>query len=734
MLHNKQWVYCKVEDKDIEKTAAEAGISKLLARVFLSRGIHDPAYIGRFLNPLLEDLYDPFLLNDMDRAVERIGKALRDKEKIVVYGDYDVDGVTSTSILYDFLQSLGANVSFYIPDRLDEGYGLSLGAIDRVRQMEASLIITVDCGITAFEEVDYIIGNQIDIIITDHHECMDTLPSACAVINPCRHDSTYPFKELAGVGVAFKLVNALCIRMNLGNLYLKYLDLVALGTVADVVPLVEENRIIVKHGLPCIENTSNTGLKALIENSGLKDKPVNSFSLSFGLAPRVNAAGRLGDAGRAVRLFTTKDGTEASNIASELNEANKYRQDTEQEILRQVVDLIEGDEALQKDSILVVSGQDWHHGVIGIVASKITEKYYRPCILISDEDGMGKGSGRSIEGFNLFEALCFCGDLLEKFGGHELAAGLTLQMDKLEEFRRMINSYAASVLSEEDLIPRLRIDALIGAEDINLNNVSELERLAPFGAGNPGPVFACSRLKVCDIRTVGEDRHLKLKLEGDGFFTDAIGFNMGSLAKTFNYRDILDVVFSLEINVWNSTRRIQFNLKDIKPNDEIIKWNRYLCDLDKSIEFKDSNDYNRDNDVLKKIETVAAKLSGPTDSASGRETVFGTLVDALVPERQDLVAVYQYIKAKGGCSLLIDDLFVFARRIAESYRISMNYFKAKKSIEIFHELKLLKAEPAGEYGMSITLTDSAKEKTNLENSKLYRHLQSIKKHLQFYND
>jgi len=725
MIKNKLWTCNKISEIDAKRISDEANIPKLMAKVLLNRGIDDCEKIRKFIDPSLEDLNDPFLMKDMDRAVERVKTALANREKIVIYGDYDVDGITSTSVLIDFLSRLGATIDFYIPDRIDEGYGISIAAVDKIRQMDPSLIITADCGITAVDEVEYIKECGMDIIITDHHECTGVLPDAHAVVNPHRPDCTYPFKELAGVGVVYKLIHALCMEMELGDIYQDYVDLVTLGTVADVVPLVGENRIIVKYGIPKVENTSNIGLRALINNSGLEGRTITSTSISFILAPRINAAGRLGDAGRGVRLFTTKDEKEAFGIALELNEENRNRQDMELHIFNEAINVIETEVDLDKEKVIVAAGESWHHGVIGIVASKITERYYRPCLLLSVENGTCKGSGRSIEGFNLFEALKHCSSLLTKFGGHELAAGLALEHNNLEPFKRMINEYADTVLQDEDLIPRIRVDASIEKQDISIESVKALAALAPFGAGNPEPVFSYDKLRISDIRTVGDDRHLKLWLQDNGFYTEAIGFNMGTLINEFNAGDLLDVAFSLEINSWNSNERVQFNLKDIKLNEEVIIKNNYFFTLDKHIENKMLNSYNKDDSLLKIFELVSKKCFAELTDPDRADISFTLCADDVVPDRQDLVAVYLYLKANCLERLEIKDLFVFAGRIANSYKIKMNYFKLKKCIEIFEELQLLKAEPAGKYGMLITLAGNV-EKKDLDNSSIFRSLQALK--------
>lgn len=819
MLHNKLWVCNEISDKAAAELSKESGISVLMAKVFLSRGIEDVGYIKSFLNPSLDGLNDPFLMKDMDKAVDRIIKAISDKEKIIIYGDYDVDGITSTSILVNFLCSLEADVEFFIPDRISEGYGLSIDTVYKLLTQKPSLIITVDCGVTSFAEVEFVKNNNIDIIITDHHECRDELPDAYAVINPLQRGCSYPYKELAGVGIAFKVINALCKKMKLGNAHYAYLDLTAIGTVADVVPLTGENRIIVKYGLPRIEESSNVGVTALVNNCGLKVKPITSWAVSFVLAPRINAAGRIGDAGRAVKLFTTADLKEAEDIVLRLNDENKYRQDTEAEIYKEVLEKIHTEVDLGKEKVIVVLGEEWHHGVIGIVSSKITEKFHRPCILLSHENGICKGSGRSIEGFNLFKALSHCSELMENFGGHELAAGLSIRCENFERFKEAVNRYAEAVLDLKDMVPKVKVDVKINRDDISVYNIKELDKLAPFGAGNPSPVFSYDKMRISDIKTVGDSKHLKLRLEDSSFTTEAIGFNMGSLVNSFCTTDILDVAFSLEINKWNNTEKIQMNLKDLRHNDEIIMEKQYYYSLDKCVGFcytgcepgeKESANLNslskteelidlikedykviilvnalestkklkailkKQLSVMKKYysicytcideikpDTVYIVINPDTDGIDfdcfDRVVFYGTWIDPaylnlltekiknksclmlldnrgikpdeIIPERRDMVAVYQYLKAKTGAELEVNDVFILAREIAASYKINMNYFKLKKCIDILEELRLLEKEVLGEYGMVIRFSNTVKEKTSLEKSSLYRMFQLLKTEL-----
>lgn len=826
MPTKKHWIYNEIPDETVKKLSSEANISTLLAKVLLNRKVDSVEKINKFINPSLEDLYDPFLMKDMDKAVERVILALENGEKILVYGDYDVDGVTSTAILCNFLAGKKANYDFLIPDRFEEGYGLSINACNVIKKLGAALVITVDCGITAFNEVILLNENGIDVIITDHHECKGELPAAYAVINPNREDCTYPFKKLAGVGVAFKLINAVSIKMKLGDLFFEYLDLVAIGTVADVVSLSDENRIIVKHGLDRIAKTSNRGILSLINVSGLKDKPITSWGIGFVLAPRINAAGRIGDASRAVKLFTTLNESEAEDLATELDEENKLRQETEIGIFNNVLELIERNYNADKEKVIVVAGEGWHHGIIGIVASKITERYYRPCILICLEEGIGKGSGRSIEGFNLFNALDNCGELLEKFGGHSLAAGITIKAENINVFREAINRYADCVIDDSILIPKLKIDTKLDDNDINLTVVSELEMLAPFGAGNPSPVFAYEGFKIGDIRGVGDNKHLKLRLENSGVSVDAIGFNMGNLLSEYKRTDLLDVACALEINTWNSIQKVQLNLKDIRPDTETIFENEYYLSLEKCFnlcQFIENEEIKRTGsrldelniiqsevEFLKEIEKlhnegiktiifansiVSARnveniLSNSaigikkqiiicyTDSINFKseaiqivlnpdvETIelktfegvvfcgnwisepylrsLLNIVDKkkllffkpdignelntenIILDRNELLTVYKHLKAYAKGNFIIEDIFLFSKEFSVNYKVCMNYFKMKISIEIFEELGLLSKKSFGKYGLTINIFENKDGRTNLESSVSYRRLQVLK--------
>ncbi len=559
----KKWEYNKFDDETIEKFANENNVSKLLAKVLLNRGFKEKEKVQKFLYPKLEELYDPFLMNDMDVAVQRIIEAYETKEKVTIYGDYDVDGITSISVLKSFLTELGMDVEHYLPSRLEEGYGLNNEAVKKVAEQSTKLLITVDCGISAYNEVEYAKELGMEVIVTDHHECPEKLPRALAVLDPKREDSTYPFSSLAGVGVSFKLIQALSYRLNLDRKrYLKYLDVVCLGTVADIVPLVDENRIIVTYGLILMKQTRKVGLQELIKASGYSK--IDSMTISFGLAPRLNACGRMGKADLALELILTQDRAEAQKIALELNEINKERQEVEKKIISDAIEIIERDR-LYENGVIVVGNENWHHGVIGIVASKITETYYKPSILICMENGKGKGSGRSIEGFDLHGALTECEDLLEKFGGHEMAIGLSIYESNILKLREKLCSIAIENKIDE-LQPVVKIDAEVNSDDISFETIRDLEKLEPFGEANPSPIFMYKNLKVDSVRALSNGKHLRLVLKDNNFKYDAIAFNMGDKRLSIEIGNKVDIAHSLEINHFNNTDKIQFNLKDIKKS------------------------------------------------------------------------------------------------------------------------------------------------------------------------
>ena len=558
---NKKWQIYEVDEEKVEEISKKYHVNKLLATILANRNIVNEEDIRLFLNPTRNDFHDPYLITDMEKAINRIVEAIEKQEKVTIYGDYDVDGITSITVLKSFLKDRGLEVSQYIPNRLHEGYGLNRNAIDKIYNNGCELMITVDCGISAIEEIEYANSLGIETIVTDHHEPGNELPNALAVIDNKRKDSTYPFRELAGVGVVFKVIQALGIKLGLKEEeYLKYLDIVCIGTISDIVPLVDENRVIAKLGLLLIRQTKNIGLRSIIQSSGYTK--IDSNSISFGIAPRINACGRMGKAEDALQLFLSKNVNEVFQLTNKLNEYNKLRQDTEKKIFESAIKQIE-EEHLSENATITVGGHNWHHGVIGIVSSKITEMYFKPSILLSfEEDGIGTGSGRSIPGFDLHEALSKCIDTIEKFGGHSMAIGITIKKEKFEAFKKEFEEIAKEA-NIEKIVPIINIDAKIDFSSINKEMVESLKELEPFGEGNKMPVFAFKNLKIDSIRALSEGKHLKLTLKEGNTVVNAIGFNMGALVEDYRIGDKIDVVGVLEVNTFNGVDTLQINMKDI---------------------------------------------------------------------------------------------------------------------------------------------------------------------------
>lgn len=558
---NKKWEINKPDEEKVKEIENKYQINSLLAKILVNRGITTEKDIKQFLNPTRNDFYDPYLMPDMEKAVKRILKALDRKEKVLIYGDYDVDGITSVTVLKSFLKDRGLEVDEYIPNRLDEGYGLNKPAVEKIAKDQYTLMITVDCGISAIEEVKYANNLGLEVIITDHHEPGEKLPEAVAVVDAKRRDNEYPFRNLAGVGVVFKLIQAISKKLELEEKeYLKYLDIVCIGTISDIVPLVDENRVIVKLGLMLVEQTRNVGLKTILQASGYQK--VDSTTISFGIAPRINACGRMGHQEEALKLFLSTDKDEVNKLAEKLNDYNKQRQEKEKQIFLEALDKIKKEE-ISKDSIMVIDGENWHHGVIGIVASKITEMYFKPSILLCFEGNEGKGSGRSIPGFDLHEALSRCEENLEKFGGHSMAIGLGVRREQLEELRKKLDVIAKEKQIDK-IVPILRIDSQVELKDINMQIVESLKQLEPFGEENKVPLFVFKNLKIDSIRALSEGKHIKLGLREDNKnLINAMGFNLGELTNEYRIGDKVDIVGSLEINKFNGEENIQILLKDM---------------------------------------------------------------------------------------------------------------------------------------------------------------------------
>ena len=545
-----------------------------MATILINRGIVDEKAASFFLNPQLRDLVNPSLLPDIDKAAERIRQAALTNQKVVVYGDYDVDGTAGVALLVQFFNLLNMNVTYYVPHRIKEGYGLNVNAIRQFTSDDVQLLITVDCGINAVEEINSARGAGIDIIVTDHHEPGPEVPQAYAVINPKLPGSPYPFRHLSGVGVAFKLVWALAQKLSGAEKvqpefrdFLKdALGLVGLGTIADVVPLIGENRVLAKFGLEALRNSRSPGVRALIESAGLDRMPLSSHHVSFRLAPRLNAAGRMAEASLCVELLTTDSTERARRIAAQLDESNRERQQIQSEVLCSVREKISREIDLGNEMVVVLADQNWHAGVLGIVASKVVDDYYRPTILVALDEDVGKGSGRSIPQFNLFDALTECEDKLISFGGHSQAAGIKIKHENIDAFRDALNAYAAAKLDHSTLVCSLDIEAAVELDDMTDELVSNIEKLAPYGEGNRPPIFCANNVRVVGSpRLVGkEDRHLTFYVRQNNSSFRCIAMGMADLYDQCARRQDCDLAFKVKRSEHNGTSSVELEVVDIK--------------------------------------------------------------------------------------------------------------------------------------------------------------------------
>ncbi|MCK6621029.1 MAG: single-stranded-DNA-specific exonuclease RecJ [Calditrichaceae bacterium] len=563
-----KWVIDHESDENaVDHLAKELGIPRILSRILLQRGIDCFDKARTYFRPEVEELHDPFLMKDMDKAVDRLHQALEKGEKILVYGDYDVDGVSGCSLLYLILSRMvGSRVTYYIPDRITEGYGLSRQAIQEHAEKGVTLILAIDCGVTAVDEIRFARELGVDVLVCDHHEPGDELPPAAAILDPKRPDCPYPFKELAGVGVGFKLMQALYRRLGLVEAELdEYLDIVAIGSCADIVPLIDENRILVRHGLDRINSNPRFGIKALLESSGIDRKEITVGLVVFVLAPRINAVGRMGDARRAVQLFTSQSLQQARTLAKELEKENKVRRDVDETTFKEALEIIESQFDAANDYAFVLYKRDWHPGVIGIAASRIVERFYRPTIMISVVDGIGKGSARSIANFNVYEAIKQCSQHLITFGGHKYAAGLTIREENIPSFIEMFKEVARAQITPEDLVPTMKIDCEVHLNDFDERLMRLLKLMGPFGPLNLRPVFVSRKLKVVGEPSIVGSNHLKLNLEQNGVTMTAIGFNFADQAEeVLKNNRVIDCAYVLEENYWNGRKELQMRLKDIK--------------------------------------------------------------------------------------------------------------------------------------------------------------------------
>lgn len=678
-------------DGAAEQALLSAGVSPLAALTLAGRGIRSREEASSFLAAGPELLHDPMLLRDMDAAVERINRALEQGETIAIYGDYDVDGITATCLLSSYLTERGAKVLPYIPDRLTEGYSLNTDAITRLRLKGARLLVTVDCGITNVKEAAFARGIGMDVVITDHHECKEELPQAAAVVNPHRPDCPYPFKQLAGVGVALKLALALTPEEQRLQVLEAYADLAAIGTVADVMSLTGENRSIVLLGLRRLARSPRPGLQMLIRECALEDKPITSTTIGYTISPRLNAAGRMGCPTVAAQLLLTQDPKEGAQLARTLCELNRERQRIEQEIFAQCIQLLEARPELARDAI-VLADKSWHQGVVGIVASRLAERFSVPAFMIClGEDGRGKGSCRSCGDLNLFHALEQCEDLLEGFGGHELAAGFTIAEENIPDFRAKMQRLSAIWRREHQSVSTLSVDAVLeDAGLLTLENVADLQRLEPFGTGNPQPIFVLTGVTVSSITPVGKGRHTRLKVARDGCSFDAILFSFPPESTGLQPGCRADLAFYPQINQFRGNCTVQLTLADLRCAPSLSQLDRMLYQRWKQGE-----------------------------SFQGRE------LEMLLPQRQDFVAVWRYLSAHAASNLFRESPARLARNISRSAGQRESYTRTMICLEVFQERGLLRFT-SGPNLVQIQL-QPVSGKVDLEASEILRGLRSMLK-------
>ena len=565
-----RWKIKQPSEDHVASIKKEFNTSEIIAKVLANRGIESLKSSHNFFNPSNDQLHNPFMMKNMDIAVDRIFKNIQNQKPILIFGDYDVDGTTGASLLYLGLKDLNAIVEYYIPHREKEGYGLSSGGIDYAHSIGADLLITCDCGINAFQPVDYANEHGIDIIITDHHIPDKKLPNAYAVLNPKQKGCEYPFKGLCGCGVAFKLISAVSEKSGIGqNVGLNYLDLVALATSADMVPILDENRVLVHGGLDQLEESKSPGIHQLLVQTGLVGESLNVGKLVFGLAPKINAAGRMGDANRTVELLTTSDKTRAEELASILIRENKRRQRIQEDIVNDAIRLVHSQVDLENNKVVIICSKGWHPGVVGIVASRIKDEFSRPAIVIAfDQKGIGKGSARSIPHLDLYEALSYAAKFLEGYGGHPMAAGLTVHEDKFENFKSLFLRNVNKILTNNDLIPAISIDGEMALTDINSRFMRFLEKLGPFGPGNMRPKFVSRNLSISgQPRLMGNGEHIRFIVSQNGRNYPAVGFKLSS-----HYEDLIrgvpvDIAYVVEVNQWQGQSNIQLNVRDIQLSD-----------------------------------------------------------------------------------------------------------------------------------------------------------------------
>ncbi|MFQ9951618.1 MAG: single-stranded-DNA-specific exonuclease RecJ [Clostridium sp.] len=625
----KKWVVSPIDKERASQIAERWGIPFFLAMMLDIRGLVEEKKISDYFLET-HQIMDPFSLIDMEKAVNRIRQAIDRYEKICVYGDYDADGVTSTTILYSYLESCAANVIYYIPKRMTEGYGLNRGAVECLKEQGVSLIVTVDNGIASVSEVEYANQLGMQVVITDHHKPQAELPPAVAVVDPHRQDCTSTFKNYAGVGVAFQLISALEGKEgDQENLFDHYAELVAIGTIGDIVPLEGDNRILVKQGLSHLTHTDQVGLRALLEEAGFLGKDLSAGNVAYSIVPRINALGRMGSSEQAVRLLLSDDPEEADLLAEKMGEQNQERQTQEGEILQQVFACLDKNPSWKAQHVIVVAGEGWHEGIIGIVASRVVERYGKPCVILTIQGEEAKGSGRSVEGFSLYDAIYSCRDRLTRFGGHPMAAGLTLSAGEIPAFREEINQYAAD-LSGEMPSPVLHIDCKLNPAALSVNLISQMSAMEPFGVGNPAPLFGLYHMKLIRITPVGGGKHLRLTLERGNHQITAMRFR--TMLEEFPYQigDIVDLAVTLEESEFRGERNLSIFIREIR-----------LSDFDAETYLRQKRWY---------------------EATQRGENLPDMVLEQLIPNRQEFAVIYRFLRAHGGWNYGLD---VLCSRIPE---------------------------------------------------------------------
>ncbi len=677
-MSRKKWIVRSGNKEDATMFAEKLGVSPYAALIASTRGINTIDGAREFFGLNERKSIDPMDFPDMYAAVKRIQKALDEFERIAVYGDYDADGVTSTALLYSYLEMQGADVVYYVPNRHTEGYGLSYEAIDKLSMMGVKLIITVDNGISAVDEAKYIRELEMELIVTDHHLPSEALPQAVAVVDPHRTDCNLKFKDYAGVGVAYKLICALEGEEN--GITDSFVDLVTVGTVADVMPLIKENRELVRRGVNMLADSDRIGIQALIEAAGLGSRKMTSTSVAFGICPRINAAGRMGSADRAIRLLLSDDYDEAMLLAQEINDENVTRQQTEQDILIQAVEQISENPEWQYQNVLVVAGEGWHDGVVGIVASRLVEKYGKPTLVITIDGDDAKGSGRSIEGFNLYDAISHCSGCLTHFGGHTLAAGIGLKATDIDAFRTAINDYSDTI---EMPFPVQNIDFKLNPACVNTELLETVEQLEPFGAGNPQPIFGLYNMTVTDIQSIGNGKHLRVVLERNGVSLQTVKFRTVQAEFPFVRGDVVDAAVGLEPNEYLGQIRVSILLKNIKLHDMV------------------------EDDLFSSMRDFSLLMRGRSD---------GFDPSLLIPQRETTAAVYRFIRSVGRWNYDTETLCHRLDLWAEDYG------QVAVAIESMLEMGVLRRDENS--GLSVPKTS---EKVNLQDAPVLRRLRELSK-------